>query len=97
MRRVQQKPLTVAGCRLSDFLVLTVCPDERGFEPEARGRRIALLQGEVRRLDGKQKSYRAFWLTTQDRFDWQQPHSILQNIWQTPREGECVSLLDIRS
>lgn len=97
LRGLERNPITVEGKEISHFRVLTVSPDEGRFENP--GTRIKHFQESVRAIDdrpikGESAGYRAFWFTTEDKFSWQDPKSILKAIWQTSQQGEVLSLLD---
>lgn len=92
LKALQQKPLIIEGHEINHFRVLTVTPDERHFEKP--GTRIKHLRELIQILDEKGQGYRAFWFTSEDKFSWQKPDSILASIWQTPKDGELLTLTD---
>jgi hypothetical protein len=92
LKALSQHPFTIEGHEIRHFRVLTVTSDERYFERP--GVRIKHLRELIQTLDEKGQGYRAFWFTSEDQFSWQNPQSILKPIWQTPKEGELLTLID---
>jgi hypothetical protein len=69
---------------IKNFRVLTVTPDER---------RAKLLFSYTQELD---ESFR-FWFTSEDKFSYELPKNLLDDIWQTTKYNEFHSLLETPS